>query len=807
MRLFARTGNSRRWLLPATLMLVLCGLSLARNGSDALNHYGLVTLSDREVGARLAARFKSQGQPVFLVHDINAGLSQNDIMRFADRAVLVDGDVWSTLRAEGALEKLKASPLIRVQGRATAESWAQRADLVAGERQRKTYKLGAEILRILEENFGGAPLENQMTVVFDHGHLTLLAPAELVDQLKFYSVRRVLPPGAPRIISAPPDSNQFTNRPFEYQVWGADPTDPSGDLIYEMRGALPPGLAWDESRHALRGTPTVPGRWVLTFLTRNAANLRDTLSFAVRFRANQTPVVSTPPQTTALIGKTWRYAPHPSDPDHPGYALRIRPDTLPPGMIFQPDSGVFWWRPDSALDDTRHPFAFSVEDALGAKLRLRHEIRVITEAGILLSEGVKIELPWDSLMRGRGYVWRTGAIRTAWAAQNIRLLEITGPDSTVYSGDTLYLRPMAAGVHQLDFQFVIQGVAVVQTVLLPVREDDPPVFLSEMTGWRMRAGEPARQYRPVVIDPEREPVSLEAQLPRKTPLVWDGKRLLFAPKSPGLYPARFVARDAGGKTAEQWVVFQAEKEMAGAAWILENRMEGPYSAYTITRDFGTGRIGLYSPNFIYSYRPDPYWSNKESPFIFLGGNMMGREAESKGRILWTDVGLSLGVPKPGVYTSGLYLRINGEWNFPGSPLSWIEMELTTHVHQAIVASDSGMVSRLFKDTTDIISRDSLSRNGILSTVLRDGFRNDNMRVFFRLEALGPLGWGFYAGPSLWREDKPMQERHVQWMGGALRYRFSGYADVYQVTARAGWSPGNEGWAYYTSVRMAFGSPF
>src|SRR5690606_28436940 len=131
----------------------------------------------------------------------------------------------------------------------------------------------------------------------------------------------------------------------------------------------------------------------------------------------------------------------------------------------------------------------------------------------------------------------------------------------------------------------------------------------------------------------------------------------------------------------------------------------------------------------------------------------------------------------------------GEWHFPNSPLSWIEMEARAHVHQAIAATDSGTLSRLFKDTTDIISRDSISHDGILSTVLRHGYRDDNMRVHFRLEALGPILWGFYAGPSLWREDRPLKESHLQWMGGAVRYRFSRYADVYPATYRRGWAPG------------------
>jgi hypothetical protein len=432
---------------------------------------------------------------------------------------------------------------------------------------------------------------------------------------------------------------------------------------------------------------------------------------------------------------------------------------------------------------------------------------VWTEAGILLTEGVKIELPWDTLMRGRGYIWRTGAIRAAWAGQDIKLQGITGSDSTRYSGDTLYLRPMTAGVHQIDFDFIVQGVPVVQSVLLPVQEDSPPQFVTEVTGWRMRVNDPARQYRPVALDPEGERVSLTVQVPRGSPLVWDGKRMIFAPQKPGFFTARFMARDAGGKSAEQWVVFNADRELAGAAWILENRMEGSYTAWTATRDFGTGRLGLYSPNFIDGYKPSTYWMSKETPFFFVGGNIMGRDAEAQGRTLWTDLGLNLGIPKPGVYKSGLYLRLNGEWNFPNAPLSWVEMELTAHVHQAIAATDSSNLKKMFKDTTDIISRDSLSKDGILSTFLRDGYRDDNMRVFFRFEALGPLGWGFFIGPALWREDKPMQQRHVQWMGGAIRYGFAVFSDIYHATFRMGWSPGDDGWAWFTTVRTSFVTPF
>lgn len=806
--LSGRTGRAAARLL--VVLALLAGVAFARNGSEPLNHYGLVTLADTEIGNRLAARFKAKGQPVFLVHDVNAGLSRNDIMRFSDRAVLVDAEVWATLQAEGALEKIRSSPLIRVQGRATAASWTQRAELVTSDRQKKAFKLGAEILRVLEENFGGAPLENQMTLVFEQGHLTLLASSGLMDQLSFHAVRRVQPDGAPIIVSLPPDSNQFVRQPFEYRIWAVDPANPSGTLTYSLQGTLPPGLAWDAERHALRGVPTAAGRWKLTAVARNPDNRRDTMSFVLRFRINEAPMTPTPPRPTAQAGQEWAYTPRLVDADHPGYALRIVPVTLPKGMRFDADSGTFRWKPDSSLEGTRHAFSFRVEDELGARRAYNYDLRVTKDDGVLLTEGVRIDLPWDTLMRGRAYVWRTTAIRSAWAGQNIRLNGITGPDSTRYENDTLFLRPMQAGIAQLDFDFTVQGVPTVQTILLPVQDDSPPVFLTELGQWKTRVGDPPRYYRPIAVDPEGERVTLTAEIPEKSPLVWDGRRLLHDPKRPGVYTARFIARDAGGKAAEQWIAFDTERERAGAAWILEAHTQGSYTAYTATRDFGTGRFGVYSPNFTDFYKTSSYWFDKELPFFFIGGNLMGRAAEARGRVLWTDLGFSLGMPRVGFYTSGLYLRLNGEWHFPNSPLSWIEMEARAHVHQAIAATDSGTLSRLFKDTTDIISRDSISHDGILSTVLRHGYRDDNMRVHFRLEALGPILWGFYAGPSLWREDMPMKESHLQWMGGAVRYRFSRYADVYQATYRLGWTPGGKdvkpGWSWYATLRMAFGTP-
>ena len=786
---------------------VLADSTPARNGDEGLNHYGLITLPDKAVGARLAARFKAKGQPVFLVHDLNAGLGQNDIMRFADKAVLVDGDVWSTLQAEGALQKLSAAPVVRVQGRANSASWEQRSNLVSGDRQKKAFKLGTELLRTVEENFADTPLEGQLTVLFEKGHLTLLAPTELLDQLRFLPVRRVTPAGRPQIVSVPPPADLFVNQPFDYQVWGVDPTDPTGSLTYQILGDLPPGLRWVDSEHALRGKPTAAGRWKLTALVRNADGIRDTMSLFLRFRVNQAPILSGVPQPLIQAQREWRFDPLPSDMDHPGYAIRVTPGTLPKGMFFHPDSFYLRWTPDSSLAGTRHGFTLVAEDVLGAKREFRYMLQVVARQGVPLSNDITIELPWDSLIQGRQYVWKTRTTRTAWAGQGILLRGIEGSDSTVFLGDSLRLRPMTVGVHRLEFSFTAQGTPITQSMSIPVREDLPPEFVTELAEWKLgdQNRNESMRYRPAAVDPEGEPVTVTSEIPDGSPLEWDGTRVHFRPTAPGLYPARFIATDGGGKTVEQWVAFQAERKSASAFWILENRTFQNYSTWSITRDLGTGRIGVYSPNFknvIYKY---PHWAFKETPYLFFGGNLLGREAETQGRTLWADFGVNFRNPAPRIITGGVYLRLNGEWHFSNSPLSWIEMEVTTHIHQAMMATDSSMLLTLFRDTTDIIDRDSLSENGILSKIIRDGFREDNVVVASRVEALGALGYGFYVGPSLWREDYPTRQRYVQRMGGALRFRKLFGNDTYQLTVRGGWSPGGDGWGGFASLRMSFGS--
>src|SRR5690606_36581370 len=161
-----------------------------------------------------------------------------------------------------------------------------------------------------------------------------------------------------------------------WQAWAADPADPSGDLTYQLLGRLPPGLAWNAATHTLSGKPTASGRWRVAATVQNTIGFRDTLAFVLRVRPKQVPQLAGEPRAIAVTEREWRFDPLAIDRDHPGYALTIRPGSLPPGMFFHPDSGFLRWTPPASLAGTRHNFSLWIEDAFGARREFRYSVQV-----------------------------------------------------------------------------------------------------------------------------------------------------------------------------------------------------------------------------------------------------------------------------------------------------------------------------------------------------------------------------------------------------------------------------------------------
>lgn len=789
-------------MLLACALLLPCG-AIAKNGSEPLNHYGFTTLQDTATGARLMGRFKAKGQPVFLIHDPNLGLRPGDIMRFQDKAVLVDPDVWQTLNDEGALARLKVAPLVRVQARATVSIWETRSDMVGGQREKKAYLLGSELLKILEETFGVIPTRQQMVMEFDAGGLVLIAPEEFLDQLKYSTVRRVPPSGRPVFISPPPARKAFAGRPFRWQAWAADPAEPTGMLRYSIAGKPPRGLAWDAATHALQGIPDSAGTWRLTARAVNATGAYDSLAFDLVVRANSPPAIANPPKPVAVAGQPWSYRAEVADADHEGSQVRVTPMRLPPGMQAETANGrIFSWTPPDSLAGTTTEMVLRLEDADGGAAVAPFTIKVIPVSDMLWSEGIKPALPWDTLKQGKTYTWEAGASAMAWSLQGITLKDVTGPDFTEFTDGSLRLRPVDAGVHEMIFVFDVQGKRVDQPVALPVSPDVAPRFASETGAWRARTGQHV-SYRPAAVDDGGDPISLRAVPQGDGALAWDGVRLEMDPELPGSYAARIVASDPAGNTASQWVAYKVERAERPVAWFMENRIQAGINTWTLTADFGTGRMGLFTPNLDRIGFEDENGTT-QWPYLFFGGNLLGPANERRGRRLWVDAGLTLRLPDPKVAAGGVYGRLLGEWTFPDRAIGKVEFEMQGHVNQALVIADTSNLHFIYGD--DILEFSDRFSNTV-DDLIQEATARENIVLFTRLEGWSRLGAGLWIGPGVSREDIPNARRYVQRLGGGLRYQARLGEAIASNTLRVAWGGGGSGWSVYWSGRLSLFSPF
>ncbi len=792
----------RFYLFALCLVVFFAEVAWSRNGDEPLNHYALITLKDEAAGQRLAGRFKAKGQPVFLVHDLASGLTQGDIMRFQDKAVLINSDVWQTLQAEKALEGLQASPLIRVTAKGSEATWSSRAKQVKSHSEQMAYSLGAELIKVLQENFGGLPSREQFVMTFDGANLQLMAPREFLDQLKVISVVKAPITGRPRFISPGPQAQRLAGQSFSWQAMAVDPAEPDGGLRYKITSPLPASLTWNAETHVLSGRLDSTGVFPVTAEVRNPQGAMDTVSGFIRVEEDRAPVLAQSPKLLTFAGAAWQYSVLAADPDHPGDSLRVLPLSLPSGMRFDTSHATFTWTPPDSAIGAQVEFAFRLQDPLQRGSDYRFNLQVRKGADITWSKGIHIDLPFDTLLQGKTYTWRAGATAAAWASEGVHVHAILGPDSTTFDGETLTLRPMEAGVHELKFQFETPAGHLQQSVALTVREDRPPLFLSSLSTARISVGQNS-SYKPVAIDPENAPVEIVAEIPQGSDMQWDQGHLNLEGLEPGLHAAKLTATDVSGQRATQWIAVQVDPAARGASWTLENRMEGGISTWSATADFGAGRMGLYTPKVLQAFSFTTR-SGREWPYVFFGGNLLSHASELRGNRLFTDLGFSLRLPDPKIATGGVYGRLCGEWTFPNLAFSRIETEFTGHVRQALVLTDTTGIKFIFGAEAMQFSQ---QYDPIIRRIVRDATAKDNAAFFTRLEAYSKFGWGVSGGPGAWREDFPMAQRYFQRLGAVARYEAHFRGLLGQFNMRSGWGPGGAGWDLYATWKVSFGEAY
>jgi hypothetical protein len=795
--------------------LSLLALLAAGAGADwstaPLGAFAVATLADQAVVARLQARFHAAGTPVFLLGSPVSGLQQGDILRFSDKAFLVDADVWQTLSAEGALRALRQSPVVRVQAAANPSAWNARSRIVSGAREKKLYEFGAALLKSLEQSMGGIPVGQRLFLSLEGGQLVLTAPASFLDRLRAGpSASAHVPRGRPEWVSPPPPDSLWLGQKLSWTGWAVDDSGgPTSDFVFGFLGNLPAGLLWDGESRTLQGAPTDTGsseaRWTVA-----GERGGDTLVWHPVVRRPQPPRLEGQP-TLPRCGGNWSFSPVPWSSRWPGSALKVFPVSLPPGATWDSAAVSAAWSPrDSAAGGTDSvcgttvDLGFRVVDPTGASATRTWSLRVQRRKDLVSPDGLLVELPWDTLLEKRWYTWDPGRVRSDWEDAGVGLDSVLADGDATWDGRVLSFRPLRAG--RMDFRFVFaeRGSRRVVEVSKPVKAHLPPVFLSRLGGSDVADGS-VRTYRPVALDPQGGPVQILAEIPPGAPLAWDGRELVVSPHGQGEWAARLEARDTLDQVAEQWVDFRSRPSSASVVTV-RHRWEAGTAPWEAEIGLGNGRIGLFVPDLDRLVG----WTSvvrQDWPFLYGGMDFLGAEERRKGNSLGGDLGLTLRVPNSDILTGGVMARISATasarpglpWSFEGEVLAWL--------NQGILLTDSGGFMDLTRAEASGGGNDSAAdaRFGkALGQIESDEFGRKNLVVLSRLEGWFHLPWDMGAGIGLWRDDLPIAHEFDQRVGFGIRWRPRTPAGTFSATLRTGWGPAGSGTAVWGDLQWTTG---
>jgi len=274
---------------------IACALALATGSVFAqwsapqVGSFAVATLKDPGIEKKLRDRFKASGAPVFLIGNPGSGLQQGDIVRFSDKAVLVDADVWQTLASEGALRSLKQAPLVRVKAGADPGAWVARARLVPNPKEKRLYEFGSALLKVLETSVGDLPDGQKLFLSFEGGQMVLTAPSSFLERIKAgkgdvasaqaQTPKEKNPPkGKPRFANRPPHDTVGLGSRLDWTAWAVDDSGgPTYAYKYRVDGQIPSGLAWDAESHRFSGSTVQKGSWAMVLRVQDQGGESDSL--------------------------------------------------------------------------------------------------------------------------------------------------------------------------------------------------------------------------------------------------------------------------------------------------------------------------------------------------------------------------------------------------------------------------------------------------------------------------------------------------------------------------------------------------
>jgi hypothetical protein len=214
--------NTARILLFACMVAAACApAAYAKKPAAVANPlqlYAVATVADSAAANSLRSRFRANGNPLFLIHNIRMGITQGDIIRFDNRAVLIDAQVWQTLKQDGIFKKVSPVPLMFQRAGTKSEHWHQRAGLAASKEQQKVFMLGSQLLKVFEDGFGKIPKSRELVLQFNNNNVVLIAPKKLMRSLRVKPIE-IVTKSVPEI----PDSVATDTAPADTALYSKQP--------------------------------------------------------------------------------------------------------------------------------------------------------------------------------------------------------------------------------------------------------------------------------------------------------------------------------------------------------------------------------------------------------------------------------------------------------------------------------------------------------------------------------------------------------------------------------------------------------
>ncbi len=642
------------------LLLLLCVVSLY---SKTLNYYSIGKLSSPAVSQKITERFKAAGEPLFLIHDSKRGIAVGDFIKFKDKIVIIDGHVWQTLVAENAFANMKKIAVTTLNGGSSSSDWTKKSKMVKTDYSRKSYTLGAEILKIFEEQFSSLPRNESVVINFTRGRATLVVPHSLINSLKLQKVAKSNNNGK-MVWTSEPCDYAYNSQEYLWQVWAADPAEPSGSIRYSLSGALPTGVTWNSKNHALEGTPADSGTFPLNIVARSG-NKKISMACTLSVVDNFSPVWANAPDTLTVFEKKKKFNILLSDVETPSRDLTVSFDSLPEGFSYEDSTHTLSWIPADTITLDNTTINLTVTDPMNGVGTYVVPVYFEPDGVDVGYTFASLTPPWDTLVQGVTYNWNLTSEKQHWRHNHLEMKLGSVTDSTTLTDSVLIMHPKNDSAFHVTFRFRDRDKDITEyTMNLPVIPNRAPYFEAFPDRWDVEIRDLV-YFTPKATDPEGEKVDLRLRSADSGFVFHDDGQLSFSATTPGTFQAFLEAEDEFGNVSVQQVSYYVKKvydkyrgfKIESGVWPGEgtgwNRNSwGFVNPWRLNWDTPAMRFGIFSPDDANLFSAGDF----HIPFFYVGTELVPPQKRSEGKSVVVDLGFSYNITTREIHTFGIYFN-------------------------------------------------------------------------------------------------------------------------------------------------------